>query len=84
MEIVSGLTISGEAICLDEKHFIDCTLKGCQLIYSGGGVIFERTRILQCRHVFHDCARATVLYLQSVGLMENEAGKWTEYAESVN
>lgn len=84
MEIVSGLTITGGEVRLDDKHFIDCTLEGCQLIYCGGGVILERTALRRCRHVFQGSARATVLYLQEIGLMENEPGKWQETSECIN
>ena len=84
MEIICGRTITGEVLRLDDKHFVDCTLDGCQLSYSGGGVIFERTRLTQCRHIFHGAARATVLYLQNAGLMETEQGTWSEHSEPVD
>lgn len=35
MEIVASLTLSGETVRFDKKHFIDCTLKGCSLVYLG-------------------------------------------------
>lgn len=84
VEIVSGLTLRREVVLLDDKHFIDCTFTKCQLIYGGGGVIFERTNLLQCRHILRGPARATVLYLQKVGLIEDKRSSWTEFSENVN
>ena len=69
MQIVSGLLISGEVVRLDEKHFIDCTLDNCSLIYLGGGVIFERTRITSCKYKFGDHARRTVELLKLTGVL---------------
>ena len=84
MEIVSGQVITGESVHLDDKHFINCTLNDCELGYGGGGVIFEGTLLTKCHHVFYGPARATVLYLQNVGLLAAEVGTWTELSESVN
>ncbi len=83
MELVSGLHLSGASVCLDDKHFIDCTFKDCQLIYNGGCLIVERTSFVHCRHLLHGPARATVLYLQRFGLTGGDLGKWTELTESV-
>lgn len=84
MEIIVGATISGESVSLDGKHFIGCTLVNCLLCYSGQNVIFERTALKGCRHVFYGRARQTVHYLQNVGLMEHEVGTWAELPDDVN
>ena len=35
MEVVSKQFFSDEAVKLDGKHFIDCTLANCELAYCG-------------------------------------------------
>ena len=84
MEIITDATIAGESVSLDGKHFIDCTLVDCVLCYSGLNVVFERTSLKGCRHVFYGRARQTVHYLQNVGLLMNELGQWAEMPEEVN
>ena len=84
MEIISGMTISGKTVLLDDKHFIDCTLQNCQLNYRGGNVILERTLITHCQHLFQGPARATVLYLKRVGLMDDASGFWDDEAEIIH
>lgn len=84
MEIVASLTFSGETVPLDEKHFIDCTLEGCSLVYLGGGVIFERTRIISCKYKFGDHARRTVELLKVVGLLTGLFPADDDLAQPVN
>ncbi|MGI4829427.1 MAG: hypothetical protein ACRYFU_14715 [Janthinobacterium lividum] len=84
MEIIVDATFTGESLTLDGKHFIGCTLVNCLLSYSGQDVIFERTAIKGCRHVFFGRARQTVHYLQNLGLMEHELGQWAELPEVIN
>ena len=69
MQIVSNVVFHQEAVMLDGKHFIDCTLEDCELSYGGGAVIFERTRIEGCDYMFGGQARRTVELLKLVGLM---------------
>ena len=84
LEVVSGLTIEGEAFALDGKHIIDCTLVNCVLEYSGGEVVLERTQLRGCRHVFYGQARLTLHYLQGVGLMPHVPSEWGEFSDSVH
>lgn len=83
MDIVSNLIIQNESVDLDGKHFIDCTLLNCILEYSGGDIIFERTRIRGCRHVFYGRARMTLQYLHSTGLVPHNPSEWGDFQESV-
>ncbi len=84
MEIILGLTIENESIRIDGKHFIDCTLVDCILEYSGGDVMFERTHMRGCRHVFYGRARRTLHYLQGTGLMPFAPAEWGEYSDRIN
>ena len=84
MEIISGLTIVGESVRLDEKHFVDCTLDGCSLIYLGGGVIFERTHITSCKYAFGDHAHRTVELLKMAGLLGEPSSAAFDLKECVN
>lgn len=83
MEVISDRTFIRESVHIDDTHFINCTLKGCRLHYSGGPVIFERTLITGCSHIMQGPAKATLMYLQELGLMEG-AAKWVEAPEIIN
>ncbi len=84
MEIVDGRTIKGECLQLDDKHFINCMLVNCVLEYRGHPVIFDRTIMRGCRHVFYGQARRTLHYLQGVGLMPHDPAQWGEFSDQVN
>jgi hypothetical protein len=84
VQTVNRLTIQGESVEIDSKHFVDCTLVDCVLEYSGGDVIFERTEMRGCRHVFFGRARQTLHYLQGVGLMPYSPSEWAEFSEQVH
>ena len=84
MEIITGQNFSEANLCIDNKHFINCHLVDCILEYSGGDVIFERTNLRGCRHVFYGRARRTLHYLQGVGLMPHNPRDWAEFSNQVH
>lgn len=68
LERISDLKFEDESVCLDGKHFVDCTFTDCTLEYSGDDVVFERTGMYNCRHVLVGHARQTANYMRLVGL----------------
>ena len=80
---ITGI-LTDEQILLDGKHFIDCTLEDCTLIYQGGTVVFERTLITKCRYVFGQQARQTIDLLQAVGLLSMDFTSREEAGETVH
>ena len=83
MRIISDATLTSECLRIDDTHFINCTLVDCILEYSGGDVIFDRTVMRGCRHVFFGRARRTLHYVQRVGLMPYDPAAWGEFSETV-
>ena len=81
METIEGRTIRGEIIRVDEKCFVGCRLINCTLEYSGGPVILERTQLTGCRYVFLGRAKASVDFLQCVGLMSRVDPRWEEQSK---
>ena len=84
MEVIHGQTVEDEVLNIDGKHLIDCTLIGCVLKYSGKDVIFERTSLQGCKHIFYGKARQTVHYLQTVGILDNWPSEWSEISDEVH
>ena len=68
MNIVTG-AFSDQTVSLDGKHFKDCVLDDCSLLYAGGAVIFERTLISGCRYLFCEEAQRTVDLLRVAGIL---------------
>ena len=66
MELIQNESFSDESVELDAKHFINCTFTNCILNYHGGEVVFDRTQMNGCRHVFFGLARRTLHYLQGL------------------
>ena len=73
------MTIRDELLEIDTKNFIDCTLIGCILEYSGHPVVFERTRLLGSRYVFFGPAKSTVQFLQNTALMSYNPEEWGNF-----
>ena len=84
MEQIQGQIIKGQTVTIDEKEFRDCVLERCVLEYSGGSVVFERTKLQSCTYVFFGPARGTIHFLQSVGLMPYEPSDWDEFPKEIN
>lgn len=69
---LDGQTRTGETIELDDGSFIGATLKGCTLIYRGGGLPnFQALTLDGCSWTLSDAAHRTLLMLH---IME-ESGK---------
>jgi hypothetical protein len=81
VERIEGRLLEGEILDVDDTCFVDCNLQNCTLKYGGGPVIFERTRLSGCRYVFFGYAKASVEFLQAMGLLAVEESGWDEMAE---
>jgi hypothetical protein len=84
METIHNLSLNGESVRVDHKHFIGCTFTNCILEYSGESFTFERTQLTNCRYVFYGFARGTVHFLQCTGLLPENPEQWLEVPECVN
>ncbi len=84
METIRDEVIQDSRFSLDDKSFVNCSLEGCVLEYSGGNVSFDRTVFRGCKYVFFGRARSTVHFLQAVGLVVDDEKLWAEFPESTN
>ncbi len=84
MEVICDQVIQDIQLSLDEKSFVNCVLERCILEYSGGNVSFDQTIFRGCKYVFFGRARATVHFLQAVGMVTDEAALWAEFPEAPN
>jgi len=76
MQIVSHVTFRDETVCLDDKHFMDCSLLRCVLDYSGEELMIERTEIHGCRLKLNGAAGRTLNFLQCMGYTQDVDGLW--------
>ena len=84
MEQIHNKLFADESVELDGKHFTRCTFTNCILEYHGGDIMFDRTAMKGCRHVFYGNARQVVHYLQNMGLMPFDPAEWGEFASQVH
>jgi hypothetical protein len=63
-------TLNKEAIVLEEVCLIDCTLKDCDVFYSGGDPDYQNLKLDNSRFHFHGAAQKTVQLLQSFGMLK--------------
>ena len=83
MDVIRNETLQDRRLPLDGKSFVNCSLVGCVLEYSGGPVNFEHTVFRSCKYVFFGPARATVHFMQAIGLANDEADMWAEFPDRV-
>ena len=83
MQVIQNETIQGTRLPLDGKCFVNCILVKCVLEYSGGAVDFQQTVFRGCKYVFFGPARATVHFMQAVGLANDEPAMWAEFTDRV-
>lgn len=49
MDRIQGKTFTGERVILDDHEFVECVFDNCDLIYSGGQVIIDRIKRINCK-----------------------------------
>ena len=84
MQTVSHVTFENETVCLDNKHFEDCTLVRCVLEYSGEALLIERTAFEGCRLKLREGAGRTMQFLQCMGYMGDVTGDLERAAGRLN
>jgi hypothetical protein len=62
-------SISEETFVLEDHVFIDCTLKNCDLFYSGGDVEFVNLKLDNCRFHFRGAAKNTQMLMFGFGML---------------
>lgn len=63
-------TMSNESFVLEEAVFFNCTLKNCDLFYSGGEFQVVETKLDGCRIHFRSAAKNTQALLLSLGMLK--------------
>lgn len=84
MIVIIDILFESETVQIDGKRFVSCSFVNCTLEYHGGNVVFDRTRMNGCTHLFFGHARQTLHYLQGVGLMPYNPADWGEPSSEVH
>jgi hypothetical protein len=53
-------------VVLDDGHFESCMFEGCELVYGGGPLGFNKNLVNKCRFSFDDSAARTVNFLKGL------------------
>ena len=69
MKIFRDKTLSDQTFVLEETVFIDCTLRNCDLFYSGGDFEFVNLKLDNSRFHFREAAKYTAMLFQTLGMM---------------
>jgi hypothetical protein len=69
MEIIERKTFNGETMGLDGKHFIQCVLDKCVLIYAGGDFSSTDSQMNECQIRLDGPALRTAGFMASLGIV---------------
>jgi hypothetical protein len=69
MHVHKDKTFNNQTFELEEVSFINCTLRDCDLFYSGGDSDWQGTNFVNCRFHWRGPAKNTVLLLQTIGAL---------------
>jgi hypothetical protein len=73
MKIYKNQTLEKEVIVLEEVSLIDCTLKDCDVFYSGGDAEYQNLKLDNTRFHWRGAAQKTVQTLASFGMLKMQA-----------
>lgn len=69
MEIVQNEVLSGKAIVIDDKMFVNGKYTNCTLLYSGGEFSAVNTSFDNCKVNFAGAAQRTAALLGNLGIL---------------
>jgi hypothetical protein len=69
MRIYKDKNISDQTFVMEESVFVDCTLKNCDLFYSGGDFEVVNVKLDGSRIHFRGAAKSTVALMQMLRMI---------------
>ncbi len=73
MKIYKDKTMSEQTFVLEESVFIECTLRNCDLFYSGGDFEFVNLKMDNCRFHWREAAKSSLLLFQTIGMLREQS-----------
>lgn len=70
MKVYENQTLTKEAIVLEDVCLINCTLKDCDVFYSGGDADYQNLKLDNSRFHFRGAAQKTMQALVSFGMLK--------------
>jgi hypothetical protein len=71
MRIYEDKSLSDQSFVLEESVFMRCTLKNCDLFYSGGDFEFVELKLDNCRFHFRGPAKNTQMLCLTLGMLRD-------------
>jgi hypothetical protein len=72
MKIFKNQTLTSQTVILEEVCLIECTLKDCDVFYSGGDAEYQNLKLDNARFHWRGAAGKTVQTLASFGMLKTQ------------
>jgi uncharacterized protein YjbI with pentapeptide repeats len=69
MQVHRDKTFNNQNFDMEQVSFINCTLKDCDLFYSGGDFDWQQSNFVNCRFHWRGAAKNTAALFQLIGML---------------
>jgi hypothetical protein len=69
METVINKTFQNQPIVVDDKNFVKCIFRECDIVYAGGDFSWVNTTFENCKVTITGNAAKTVAFMQQIGML---------------
>ena len=65
-------TFTKKVFVVEECWFVNCVLRECTLVYSGGHYDMQNAQLLNCQWKFREAAQRSFVLLTQIGLIKSQ------------
>ncbi len=72
MRVLKDQALENDILDLDDTYLLNCTVKNCEIVYSGKNWAYRNTTFEDCRLTLFGAAQSTQTFLRNFGQLKEE------------